>query len=191
MWILKWRSATKPLTMINPPSRRASSTSSSSSPYSSNYILPISDNQFQHQTPQITNVTRLVNSAKFFLKKPHAFPFLLSIFLFLTWVSLRLQHRQQPKTNLSSLVVPLSGVVKDQDANLVRFPSLSSAIMKDRRGWLVDPVSIALQAGIPGSIFAIFPFLSINCLVKVLRMKLWSTKLWSSRYFVTMNWVYK
>ncbi|CAI9099374.1 OLC1v1036181C2 [Oldenlandia corymbosa var. corymbosa] len=136
--------------MANPPSRRTSS--SISSPYSTtNYVLPISDNpQFQLQTPQLTNLTRLVNSAKFFLKKPHAFPFLLSIFLLLTWVSLRLQRLQHPKTNFQNLEMPLSGAVKDQDANLMRFPSTSPTFAKDNRGWLIDPVSVALEAGIRG-----------------------------------------
>ncbi|CAA0827535.1 Unknown protein [Striga hermonthica] len=60
--------------------------------YSSNQ-LPISDPipQFQSQTHQ--SAATLFNSFKIFLKKPHAFPFLLSVFLLLTWVSLRFQHR--------------------------------------------------------------------------------------------------
>ncbi|GFQ05181.1 hypothetical protein PHJA_002662200 [Phtheirospermum japonicum] len=42
------------------------------------------------------------------------------------------------------------GFFKDSNSNLVRFPSTSSLVMKDKRGWLVNPVSLALDAGIPG-----------------------------------------
>ncbi|KAK3032318.1 hypothetical protein RJ639_035923 [Escallonia herrerae] len=120
---------------------------------SSNLQLPISDNsscQFQGQ-----NLTTL-SSLKLFLKKPHAFPSLLSVFLFLAWVSLRLQH----SPNLSSFSPPLHRKWKltatdeeqDRKANLVRFPSYDhpSPIVKDKRGWLLDPVSIARDAAISG-----------------------------------------
>ncbi|XP_071911878.1 uncharacterized protein [Coffea arabica] len=142
--------------MANPPSRRTSSSSSSSSPYSgSNYLLPISDtnnnnNQFQSQTTAATATIRLVNSIKIFLRKPHAFPFLLSIFLFLTWVSLRIQHHQHPRSDFNTWALKLGNKGKDEDANLVRFHSMSSSIVKDKRGWFVDPVSLGLQAGISG-----------------------------------------
>lgn len=42
----------------------------------------------------------------------------------------------------------LHGGEINSDANLVRFHSLSSDIAKDKRGWLIDPVSLALQSGI-------------------------------------------
>ncbi|KAL6534709.1 hypothetical protein OROGR_013384 [Orobanche gracilis] len=55
--------------------------------------LPISDPtpQFQSQTHQ--SAATLLNLLRVFLKKSHVFPFLLSIFLLLTWVSFRFQHR--------------------------------------------------------------------------------------------------
>ncbi|KAK6151403.1 hypothetical protein DH2020_014038 [Rehmannia glutinosa] len=120
--------------------------------YSSNQ-LPISDPipQFQSQTPQ--TAATLLNSLKIFLKKPHAFPFLLSIFLLLTWVSLRFQHRySDPSFRQSSYTVndKNGGYFKDSNSNVVKFPFFSSLVMKDKRGWMVNPVSLALDAGIPG-----------------------------------------
>ncbi|KAL6228385.1 hypothetical protein ACLB2K_002335 [Fragaria x ananassa] len=85
-----------------------------------------------------------------FLKKPHALPFLLSIFLLLTWVSLRLQHSSfLHSPNLSK---PLEKNIKDDGkANLVRFGSgFPSQIAKDKRGWLLDPISLAQHYGISG-----------------------------------------
>ncbi|KAK6127121.1 hypothetical protein DH2020_039132 [Rehmannia glutinosa] len=115
--------------------------------------LPISDPipQFQSQTPQ--TAATLLNSLKIFLKKPHAIPFLLSIFLLLTWVSLRFQYRySDPSFRQSSYTVneKNGGYFKDSNSNVVKFPSSSSLVMKDKRGWLVNPVSLALDAGIPG-----------------------------------------
>ncbi|KAJ0042890.1 hypothetical protein Pint_18361 [Pistacia integerrima] len=77
-----------------------------------------------------------------FLKRPQAFPLLLSIFVFITWISLRLQHSDFSKSqkNWSS--------IEDDDvkANLVRFNShFPSPISKDKRGWLFNPVSLALE----------------------------------------------
>ncbi|KAK4743356.1 hypothetical protein SAY87_001357 [Trapa incisa] len=85
-----------------------------------------------------------------FLKKPHAFPFLLSVFLFLTWISLRLQS---PSSNFSSPPHLRDDVVKwskedDSKANLVRFSA--SVLAKDKRGWLVNPVSLLRDSGIAG-----------------------------------------
>ncbi|KAJ0481140.1 hypothetical protein HanIR_Chr13g0639321 [Helianthus annuus] len=81
---------------------------------------------------------------KLFLKKPQAFPFLLSIFLILTWVFLRI-HQQSPK-----LTNPTTNN-QDHEANLIRFSSrFPSPITKDPRGWILDPVSIALDSGISG-----------------------------------------
>ncbi|KAK4777481.1 hypothetical protein SAY87_017668 [Trapa incisa] len=85
-----------------------------------------------------------------FLKKPHAFPFLLSIFLFLTWISLRLQR---PSSHFSSSPHLRDDIVKwskedDSRANLVRFSA--SGLAKDKRGWLVNPVSLLHDSGIAG-----------------------------------------
>ncbi|KAG2689853.1 hypothetical protein I3843_09G157000 [Carya illinoinensis] len=83
-----------------------------------------------------------------FLKKPHAFPFLLSIFLFLTWLSLRLQHASHFSPTSYELK---SSQDDDNAANLVRFSSgFPSPLAKDKRGWLLDPVSLALHSGILG-----------------------------------------
>ncbi|KAL0334432.1 UNVERIFIED_CONTAM: hypothetical protein Sangu_1599400 [Sesamum angustifolium] len=120
--------------------------------YSSN-PLPISDPtpQFQSQTPQ--TAATLLTSLKVFLKKPHAFPFLLSIFLLLTWVSLRFQHRYaNPAFQQSSYTVneKNGGYVKDSNANVVKFSPFSSLVTKDKRGWLINPISLALDADVPG-----------------------------------------
>ncbi|CAH8268860.1 unnamed protein product [Arabidopsis lyrata] len=91
------------------------------------------------------------------LKKPQAFPILLSFFLFLTWISLRLQHSSHvssssshPKSTLNSH--PDLKVFDDDDkVNLVRFglASLSPA-RKDDRGWLLDPVILARDSQLKG-----------------------------------------
>ncbi|PQQ02430.1 uncharacterized protein Pyn_36497 [Prunus yedoensis var. nudiflora] len=84
-----------------------------------------SENPFHSQSIQFSSA--LVH----FLKKPHAFPFLLSIFLLLTWVSLRLQH----SSYLSSAPSHISedkdnrlthkkwSQLSDSSANLIRFSS--------------------------------------------------------------------
>lgn len=156
--------------MSNPPSRRTSTSSSSTNHH---YQLPISDSPFQSQNPTTTTTARiatLVNSLKFFLKKPHSFPFLLSIFLLLTWVSLRFQRHSRNSSSFSSSSSSmgssfstnrqLHGGEMNSAANLVRFYSLSSDIAKDKRGWLIDPVSLALQSGISGFLIS-FPLFQI------------------------------
>ncbi|KAL7093061.1 hypothetical protein ACP275_11G019000 [Erythranthe tilingii] len=115
--------------------------------------LPISDPipQFQSQTPH--TASNLLTSVKVFLRKPHAIPFLLSFFLILTWISLRFQHRYaKPSFHQSSYTAndKLGGFLKDSTANVVKFSSSSSLVMKDKRGWLIDPVLLALDAGISG-----------------------------------------
>ncbi|KAM5570918.1 hypothetical protein ABKV19_011517 [Rosa sericea] len=86
-----------------------------------------------------------------FLKKPHALPCLLSIFLLLTWVSLRLQHSSS-SLHSHNINNPLNKNIKDDSkANLVRFGSgFPSRIAKDKRGWLLDPISLAQQSGVSG-----------------------------------------
>lgn len=42
------------------------------------------------------------------------------------------------------------GYFKDSGANIVKFSSFSSILMKDKRGWLINPVSLALDAAVPG-----------------------------------------
>ncbi|XP_057767361.1 uncharacterized protein LOC130987731 [Salvia miltiorrhiza] len=127
-------------------------------PSYSSYPLPISDPipnsipQFQPQTPQAAST--VLNSLKIFLKKPHAFPFLLSIFCLLAWVSLRLQHRHSHQPFRQSPYTVLNdkngGYSKDSSGNLVKFSSVSSPVTKDKRGWLIDPISAALDYGVSG-----------------------------------------
>ncbi|XP_059295922.1 uncharacterized protein LOC132049220 [Lycium ferocissimum] len=110
--------------------------------------LPISTatNPFQNQS----QISTLMNSLKSFLKKPHAFPFLLSLFLFLTWVSLRFQRTSTPqREEWHAKVLQSAGesFQEDEKANLVRFSASSSAIAKDKRGWLLNPISLALDSG--------------------------------------------
>ncbi|KAJ1392388.1 RmlC-like cupin domain superfamily [Sesbania bispinosa] len=79
-----------------------------------------------------------------FLQRPHSLPFVLSIFLLLAWISIR-THRSSPP-------LPLSSPNDDVRANLHRFSSfiIPSRIAKDNRGWLLDPLSLALASGISG-----------------------------------------
>lgn len=89
----------------------------------------------------------LASSLLHFLKRPASFPFLLSLFVLLTWLSLRFHHPSPPPS--------LGGrpsVVHDPQANLVRFPAElhPSPIARDGRGWLLDPVAAARDAGLPG-----------------------------------------
>ncbi|CAH8360474.1 unnamed protein product [Eruca vesicaria subsp. sativa] len=97
------------------------------------------------------------------LKKPQAFPLLLSFFLFLTWITLRLQHSSSHLSSSSSHsksavksrrnhLNPDSEVVDEDDkANLVRFDTTSlSAVRKDDRGWLLDPVALARDSRLHG-----------------------------------------
>lgn len=96
--------------------------------------------------------SRSLSSLLYFLKKPHAFPFLLFIFLFLTWVSLRVQHSSHFSSppHFHETQKKWSGD-DDQKANLVRFPAgFPSQISKDKRGWLINPISFALDVGISG-----------------------------------------
>ncbi|XP_004287211.1 PREDICTED: uncharacterized protein LOC101312662 [Fragaria vesca subsp. vesca] len=110
-----------------------------------------SENPFHIQSRSLSlNLSVSWSSLVLFLKKPHALPFLLSIFLLLTWVSLRLQHSSSLHSpNLSK---PLEKNIKDDGkANLVRFGSgFPSQIAKDKRGWLLDPISLAQHYGISG-----------------------------------------
>ncbi|KAL8095161.1 uncharacterized protein LOC141693798 [Apium graveolens] len=124
-----------------------------------NHSISIDPNSFFQTQTQTSNV---VTSLKLFLKKPHAFPFLLFIFLLLTWVSLRLQHSASSSSSVKTSSFAnqdlkwaekkSSSVDDDHKANLIRFPSSTtlSDITKDTRGWLMDPVSVALKSGIPG-----------------------------------------
>ncbi|XVE62125.1 hypothetical protein DITRI_Ditri06bG0093800 [Diplodiscus trichospermus] len=102
------------------------------------------EHPFQFQTQSLS----LVSFVKHFLKKPQAFPFLLLLLLLLTWVSLRLRYSSpfKPKQWGKN-----DDIVDDFKANLFRFKvGLPSPIVKDKRGWLLNPVSLGLQTGIKG-----------------------------------------
>lgn len=127
-----------------------------------------SENPFHSQSLNLSYSSLILH----FLKKPHALPFLLSIFLLLTWASLRLQHSSYLSSIHSHINKnwsqqhddhkPLK-TKDDSKANLVRFGSgFPSPIAKDKRGWLLDPISLALDYGISG-LFTVFHlgFLSI------------------------------
>ncbi|XP_051140388.1 uncharacterized protein LOC127257897 [Andrographis paniculata] len=132
--------------------------------YASN--LPISEPFPQFQSPAAAQSTAatLITSAKVFLKKPHAFPFLLSIFLLLTWISLRLQHasgdsafhRSSAAASYGTSAKDVGGGggddghFRDSDANAVKFSASSSIAMKDKRGWLVNPITLAMDFDIQG-----------------------------------------
>lgn len=81
-----------------------------------------------------------------FLQKPLSLPFVLSIFLFLAWISLRSYRTSHP--------LHLSSPNDDAKANLRRFSShFPSPITKDNRGWILDPIALAASSGLSGSSF--------------------------------------
>lgn len=131
------------------PRRTSVSLSSSTNPQSL-------ENPFhtQSQSPGLSRSLALSFSyLKNFLKKPHAFPFLLSVFLLLTWISLRIQHSSSSGFDSSRFRQTPDSWSKDDDlkANLIRFKSgFPSRIAKDNRGWMLDPISLALDSAIPG-----------------------------------------
>ncbi|KAI3822460.1 hypothetical protein L1987_10050 [Smallanthus sonchifolius] len=113
-----------------------------------NTLLPIHNPEINTPFQSQTLISRF-SRFKLFLKKPQAFPFLLSIFLILTWVFLRI-HQQDSQFQSNPTRFSINND-QDRDANLIRFSSgFPSPITKDNRGWMVDPVSIALDSGIPG-----------------------------------------
>ncbi|CAL9197436.1 unnamed protein product [Musa hybrid cultivar] len=112
-------------------------------------------------SPSPSPAAAAVSSVAVFLKRPSAFPLLLSIFVLLTWVFLRLEHpasaglRSSLSSGLSSSssrsgTGPVDGA--DSDANLVRFSAVEfpSKIARDWRGWLMDPVTAAREARLRG-----------------------------------------
>ncbi|PWA91274.1 hypothetical protein CTI12_AA090580 [Artemisia annua] len=107
------------------------------------------------ELPVFTNpqIQSRFSRLKLFLKKPQSFPFLLSLLLILTWVFLRIQQNSQiqPKPIKPNTLLSNDNQDQDHEANVIRFKSnFPSKIAKDNRGWLLDPVSIALASGIKG-----------------------------------------
>lgn len=123
------------------------------------------NNPFEsHLQSQSQSQSLSLSSLIFFLKRPQAFPFLLSIFLFLTWVSLRFQKHQAPQHFNSQTQHQSEEVRKGDDvnANLVRFSSdFPSLIIKDKRGWLLNPVIAAKEAGVLGQFLVFLSFSSL------------------------------
>lgn len=101
-------------------------------------VLPIS---FSTDPQNPSSSSSILNGVFLFLKRPTAFPFLLSVFVLLTWLSLRLQRTAPPPP-------PRFRGGTDADANLVRFEA--GAVAKDARGWVLDPVRAARDAGVLG-----------------------------------------
>ncbi|CAL9127692.1 unnamed protein product [Musa textilis] len=112
-------------------------------------------------SPSPAAAAAAVSSVAVFFKRPSAFPLLLSVFVLLTWVFLRLEHpaaaglRSSLSSGLSSSssrsgTGPVDGA--DSDANLVRFSAVEfpSKIARDWRGWLMDPVTAAREARLRG-----------------------------------------
>ncbi|XP_043693823.1 uncharacterized protein LOC122644251 [Telopea speciosissima] len=107
-------------------------------------------NNLTSENPHHTQTLSL-SSLIFFLKRPLSFPFLLSIFILLTWVFLRLQHLHHfPSPQQTQSREKQKGRKEDDEqAKLVRFSSgFPSQISKDKRGWLLNPVTAAIEAGI-------------------------------------------
>ncbi|KAH0461320.1 hypothetical protein IEQ34_008895 [Dendrobium chrysotoxum] len=103
--------------------------------------IPLSNHSPPHAVASLSSIAA-------FLKRPSAFPFVLSLFLVLTWVCLRVQ-RTPGSASLRFRAQSQSGRDADADANLARF-SASSLISNDRRGWLINPIGVALDKGIHG-----------------------------------------
>lgn len=137
--------------MANP--RRASYSSNQSSERESSLHL---NGGIQSQ---IQRLSSSYPSFIHFLKKPHAFPFLLFVFLMLTWLSLRFQHSSTHSSSSSSSSRAAQNQreetqISDSQANLHRFGyGFPSRIAKDKRGWLLDPISIASDSGVSGTLF--------------------------------------
>nr|DAD43142.1 TPA_asm: hypothetical protein HUJ06_001372 [Nelumbo nucifera] len=130
--------------MANP--RRSSYSNNPSSERSSYSNNPSSENPLQTHFLSLSSLI-------YFLKRPHAFPFLLSVFILLTWVFLRLQHLQYFSFHQQDQYQENQKWRREDDgkANLVRFSSgFPSPISRDRRGWLLNPVTAANEAGISG-----------------------------------------
>ncbi|KAM6544616.1 hypothetical protein CsatB_025352 [Cannabis sativa] len=126
--------------MANP---RRSSHSISDSPSSNPPPL-----QIQSQSQRLISQSHILLH---FLKKPQAFPFLLFLFLLLTWLFLRL-HSPTPNSPLHSSSSSHQWTqFDDSRANLRRFSSgFPSTLAKDHRGWLFNPISLALHSRLSG-----------------------------------------
>lgn len=106
-----------------------------------------------------------LSSIVFFFKRPSALPLLLSLFVLLTWLFLQLEHLTSAGLLSSFPSGPSSASqsstrtlhVLDSEANVVRFDAVEvpSKIARDWRGWLMDPVKAAREAGLLGLCFDI------------------------------------
>ncbi|KAK7396066.1 hypothetical protein VNO78_16808 [Psophocarpus tetragonolobus] len=107
---------------------------------SSNQNTTTASRRGSYANPQTTSswLQQIRSVVTWFLQRPHSIPIVLAIFLFLAWISLRASHTPPLPSH------------SDQDirANLVRF--VPSHVAKDNRGWLFDPIALALDTAISG-----------------------------------------
>ncbi|XP_074578933.1 uncharacterized protein LOC141835382 [Curcuma longa] len=111
-------------------------------------------------SPSSSSAAAALSSIVFFFKRPSALPLLLSLFVLLTWLFLQLEHPTSAGLRSSFPSGSSSGSqssawtlnVLDSEANVVRFDAVEfpSKIARDWRGWLMDPVKAAREAGLPG-----------------------------------------
>ncbi|GKV46063.1 hypothetical protein SLEP1_g53075 [Rubroshorea leprosula] len=107
-------------------------------------------NSYSNENPFQTQTSSSLSSLTHFLKKPQAFAFLLSRLLLLTWVFLKLQ----PSSPSHDFLRSHEKWSQDDDlkANLVSFKArFPSSITKDKRGWLLNPITLVLNSGVKGS----------------------------------------
>ncbi|KMZ62421.1 hypothetical protein ZOSMA_467G00140 [Zostera marina] len=86
------------------------------------------------------------------LKQPVlAFPFLLFILVILTWISVQFHHTSSV-VHTTTRHSYFTKILSSDDVNLVRFSTVKfpSKIFKDPQGWIFDPLTITLEAGISG-----------------------------------------
>ncbi|XP_071727811.1 uncharacterized protein [Rutidosis leptorrhynchoides] len=114
-----------------------------------NNDIPIYSTEINSTPSQLQTLESRFSRLKLFLKKPQSFPFLLTIFLILTWGFLRIQQNSQFLSNPNKRFNLYTD--QDHEANIIRYPSkFPSPITKDARGWMLDPISIAFGSGIKG-----------------------------------------
>ncbi|XP_042412107.1 uncharacterized protein LOC122001436 isoform X1 [Zingiber officinale] len=111
-------------------------------------------------SPSSSSAAAALSSIVFFFKRPSALPLLLSLFVLLTWLFLQLEHPTSAGLRSSFPSGSSNGSQSsarslnalDSDANVVRFDAVDfpSKIARDWRGWLMDPVKAAREAGLPG-----------------------------------------
>ncbi|KAF9589803.1 hypothetical protein IFM89_028738 [Coptis chinensis] len=115
--------------------------------------LPLTNTSETTSQQQVSQTpSHFTTSFIHFLKRPHAFPFLLSIFLLLAWLLFRFQHLNN---NNHFTAYHSNGINKwekandDENANVRRLNS-DGVLSRDKRGWMFNPVVAANDAGLYG-----------------------------------------